>query len=76
MEAAMLRKRAAYLEQKLLYMKKMCEEAERHKKKKLSTKLIRDMYDANNADSMERCLKLIPQEKGKYWYVCRPDYQS
>ena len=48
-------------------MKKMLEEADKHKKKKLSIVLIRNMYDANNADSMDKCLKLVPLEKGKYW---------
>lgn len=65
MEAAFLRKRQERLEQKLHAMKKMLDEAEKHNKKKISTNLIKQIYNASSADAADKCIALIPQEKGK-----------
>lgn len=46
-------------------MKRMLEEAEKHKKKKLTTDLIQKIYYAPSNDAAEKCIALIPQEKGK-----------
>lgn len=46
-------------------MKKMIDEAESQNKKKISTKLIKDIYNAPNSDAAEKCIKLIAKEKGK-----------
>lgn len=63
MEAAFLRKRQERLEQKLHAMKKMLDEAEKHNKKKISTNLIKQIYNASSADAADKCIALIPQEK-------------
>ncbi|KAL3836511.1 hypothetical protein ACJMK2_021937 [Sinanodonta woodiana] len=63
MEAAMLKKRQEKLEQKLAQMKKMIEVAEQHKKKRLRTELIKDIYMAQTADKADKCIALIPKEK-------------
>ncbi|OWF37465.1 Kinesin-like protein KLP6 [Mizuhopecten yessoensis] len=63
MEAAFLRKRQERLEQKLHAMKKMLDEAEKHNKKKISTSLIKQIYNASTADAADKCIALIPQEK-------------
>ncbi|XP_046565118.1 LOW QUALITY PROTEIN: kinesin-like protein KIF28P [Haliotis rubra] len=63
MEVAMLKKRQEMMELKMKSMKRMLELAEEHKKKKLSTKLIKDIYHAQSSDAAEKCLKLVPQEK-------------
>ncbi|KAL5010885.1 hypothetical protein ScPMuIL_013190 [Solemya velum] len=63
MECSILRKRQERMEQKLHAMKKMLEVAEQHKKKRLSLKLIHDIYHAPTADAAEKCMLLIPQEK-------------
>lgn len=46
-------------------MKRMLEEADKHKKKKLTTDLIHKIYYAPTNDAAEKCIALIPQEKGK-----------
>lgn len=48
-------------------MRKMIETAEQHKKKKISTNLIKDIYHAATVDAAEKCIALIPLEKGKIW---------
>ncbi|XP_041372207.1 kinesin-like protein KIF28P [Gigantopelta aegis] len=63
MESAMLRKRQAQMEIRMKSMKRMLDLAEQHKKKKLSTSLIRSIYNAPNADAAEKCLKMIEKEK-------------
>ncbi|KAK3595061.1 hypothetical protein CHS0354_043156 [Potamilus streckersoni] len=63
METAMLKKRQERLEQKLAQMKKMIEVAEQHKKKRLRTELIKDIYMAQTADKADKCIALIPKEK-------------
>ncbi|XP_070175288.1 kinesin-like protein KIF28P isoform X2 [Littorina saxatilis] len=63
MEATMLRKRQEKLENKLRHMREMLEVAEEHKKKKLRTKLISDIYHAPTEDAAQKCIKLIPLEK-------------
>lgn len=50
-------------------MRQMLEVAEQHKKKKLSTELISKIYNAATEDVAQKCIKLIPLEKGKCWYV-------
>lgn len=51
------------------HLKQMLEVAEEHKKRKISTKLIKDIYNASTEDAAQKCIKMIPMEKGKYWYV-------
>lgn len=63
MKCAMLEKKTQHLEQKLAAMKRMLEEAEKHKKKKLTTDLIQKIYYAPSNDAAEKCIALIPQEK-------------
>jgi hypothetical protein len=49
-------------------MRKMIEVAEEHQKRKVSTKLIKDIYNAPTNDQAEKCIALIPLEKGrKQW---------
>lgn len=50
-------------------MRQMLEVAEEHKKKKLRTQLIAEIYHAASEDAAQKCIKLIPLEKGKCWYV-------
>ena len=51
-------------------MKQMIECAEEHQKRKISTKLIKDIYVAPTEDQAQKCIALIPLEKGrKQWYV-------
>lgn len=47
----------------------MLDVAAEHKKKKISTNIIKGVYDATTADSADKCIAMIPGEKGKYWYV-------
>ena len=47
----------------------MLDVAEEHKKKKISTSIVKGVYDAPTADQADKCIALIPLEKGKYWYV-------
>ena len=47
----------------------MLDVAEEHKKKKISTSIVKGVYDASTADQADKCIALIPLEKGKYWYV-------
>nr|XP_022323498.1 kinesin-like protein KIF28P isoform X1 [Crassostrea virginica] len=63
MKCAMLEKKTQHLEQKLAAMKKMLEEAEKHKKKKLTVDLIQKIYHAPSNDAADKCIALIPQEK-------------
>ena len=50
------------------HMRKMIEVAEEHKKRKVSTKLIKDIYNAGTEDQAQKCINLIPLEKGRnYW---------
>jgi len=43
----------------------MIDTAEEHKKKKLRTALIKDIYVASTNDQAEKCIALIPLEKGR-----------
>ncbi|KAL4229280.1 hypothetical protein ACF0H5_012320 [Mactra antiquata] len=63
MEVGALKKRQEKMEQKLAHMRKMIEVAEEHKKRKVSTKLIKDIYHAPTNDQAEKCIALIPLEK-------------
>lgn len=47
----------------------MLEAATAHKKKKISTDLISKIYTAGTEDQAQKCISLIPKEKGKHWYV-------
>ena len=51
------------------HMRQMLEVAQEHNKKKLRTQLIADIYNATTEDAAQKCIKLIPLEKGKCWYV-------
>ena len=51
------------------HMRQMLEAAEEHKKKKLRTQLISEIYHAPTEDAAQKCIKLIALEKGKCWYV-------
>ena len=46
-------------------MKKMIAVAEEHQKRKIRTKLIREIYDASTNDQAEKCIAKIPQEQGR-----------
>lgn len=50
-------------------MSKMLNKAEEHKKKRITVGLIKQIYNAPTADEADKCIALIPNEKGKYWYV-------
>ena len=50
-------------------MREMLAVAEEHKKKRLRVALISDIYTASTEDQAQKCIALIPQEKGKHWYV-------
>lgn len=63
MEVATLRKRQEKMEAKLAHMRKMIAVAEEHQKRKVSTKLIKDIYHAPTNDQAEKCIALIPLEK-------------
>ncbi|XP_076455652.1 kinesin-like protein KIF28 isoform X2 [Babylonia areolata] len=63
MEAGMLRKRQEKMESKLRHMRQMLEVATQHKKKKLRTQLISDIYNAPSEDAAQKCIQMIPQEK-------------
>ncbi|XP_052091437.1 kinesin-like protein KIF28 [Mytilus californianus] len=63
METAMLRKRQEKMEKKLVWLRKMLDVAAEHKKKKISTNIIKGVYDATTADSADKCIALIPLEK-------------
>lgn len=65
MEANMLKKRQEKLETKLRHMRTMLEVATEHKKKKLRVQLISDIYNATTEDAAQKCIQMIPQEKGK-----------
>ena len=54
------------------HMRQMLEVAEEHKKKRLRTELISSIYHATTEDMAQKCIKLIPLEKGKCWYVSIP----
>lgn len=66
METAMLRKRQEKMEKRLAWFRKMLDVAEEHKKKKISTSIVKGVYDAPTADQADKCIALIPLEKGKY----------
>ncbi|PVD36027.1 hypothetical protein C0Q70_02997 [Pomacea canaliculata] len=63
METTVLKKRQEKLETKLRHLKQMLEVAEEHKKRKISTKLIKDIYNASTEDAAQKCIKMIPMEK-------------
>lgn len=65
MEVGALKKRQEKMELKLTHMRKMIEVAEEHQKRKVSTKLIKDIYHAPTNDQAEKCIALIPLEKGR-----------
>ncbi|XP_060555492.1 kinesin-like protein KIF28P [Ruditapes philippinarum] len=65
MEVTALKKRQEKMEHKLTHMRKMIEVAEEHQKRKVSTKLIKDIYNAPTNDQAEKCIALIPLEKGR-----------
>ena len=46
-------------------MRKMIDVAEEHQKRKISTKLIKDIYHAPTHDQAEKCIALIPLERGR-----------
>nr|KAG5700037.1 hypothetical protein BaRGS_028274 [Batillaria attramentaria] len=69
MESAMLKKRQEKIESKLRHMRQMLEKAEEHKKKKLSVKLIGDIYHAPTEDAAQKCIAMIPMEKGSMNYL-------
>ena len=46
-------------------MRKMIEVAEEHNKRKVSTKLIKDIYQAPTEDQAQKCIALIPLETGR-----------
>ncbi|XP_062578631.1 kinesin-like protein KIF28P isoform X1 [Saccostrea cucullata] len=62
-KCAVLEKKTQHLEQKLAAMKRMLEEANKHKKRKLTIELIQKIYHAPSSDAAEKCIALIPQEK-------------
>ncbi|XP_076437363.1 kinesin-like protein KIF28 [Babylonia areolata] len=64
MEVAMLRKKQEKMEAKLRHMREMLKVATEHKKKRLRTMLIGDIYHAKNEDTAQKCIALIPQESG------------
>ena len=51
------------------HMREMLACAEQHQKKRLRVALISDIYTASTEDQAQKCIALIPQEKGKHWYV-------
>lgn len=65
MEVSALKKRHEKMEQKLAHLQKMIEIAEQHQKLKITTKLIKDIYNAPTSDLAEKCIALIPMEKGR-----------
>ncbi|XP_045207845.2 kinesin-like protein KIF28P isoform X2 [Mercenaria mercenaria] len=65
MEVGALKKRQEKMELKLVHMRRMIEVAEEHHKRKVSTKLIKDIYHAPTNDQAEKCIALIPLEKGR-----------
>ncbi|XP_059144638.1 kinesin-like protein KIF28P isoform X3 [Physella acuta] len=65
MEVTMLKKRQEKMEAKLRHIKQMLEAALEHKKKRISTDLISQIYNAGTEDQAQKCIKLVPKEKGK-----------
>ncbi|CAL1536203.1 unnamed protein product [Lymnaea stagnalis] len=63
MEVTMLRKRQEKMEAKLRHIKQMLDAATEHKKKKISTSLISQIYSAGTEDQAQKCIGLIPKEK-------------
>ncbi|KAH9524310.1 Kinesin-like protein kif28p [Bulinus truncatus] len=63
MEVSMLRKRQEKMEAKLRHIRLMLEAATEHKKKKISTALISQIYNAGTEDQAQKCIGLIPKEK-------------
>ncbi|KAL8616435.1 hypothetical protein ACOMHN_041038 [Nucella lapillus] len=45
------------------HMRQMLEVATEHKKKKLRTQLIADIYHATTEDAAQKCIQMIPKEK-------------
>ncbi|KAK2143188.1 hypothetical protein LSH36_870g00010 [Paralvinella palmiformis] len=64
MELAVARKRAEKAEQKVHHFRELVRLAEQYEKPRISTKLIKDLLSAPTQDIAEKCLKMIPKEKG------------
>jgi len=65
MQVQVLTKRQEKMEAKLRHMKEMLAVAEEHNKKRITVNLIAQIYNAPTEDQAQKCIKLIPQEKGK-----------
>lgn len=63
MEVTTLKKRQERMEAKLRHMRQMLDVANEHKKKRLTTGLIAQIYNAPTEDQAQKCIALIPQEK-------------
>lgn len=69
MELAVMKKRATKAEQKIAQWKRLVFMAEEQNKSKISTKIIKDLFNSHTSDDAEKCYKLLAKEKGNKYEI-------